>query len=197
MRYVIGVDEAGRGPLAGPVAVGVILLPARLNSWKRFQNLRDSKHLSKRQRESWFARIRSDGRIRHARAMVGARVIDRIGIVRAGNLAVARALRRLKPARGTKVLLDAGLRAPRRFEKQKSIVRGDETIPAIALASVVSKVVRDRALCRLAKRYPRYRFEIHKGYGTEEHYRMLGKYGLSIIHRRTFCTRLRRGSSSV
>lgn len=197
MRYVIGIDEAGRGPLAGPVSVGAIRIPARLNSWKRFRNLRDSKHLSEKQRESWFASIRSDGRIRHARAMVGARTIDRIGIVRAGNLAVARALRRLKPARQTMVLLDAGLRAPRRFEKQESIIHGDETIPVIALASVVSKVVRDRALCRLAKRYPHYRFEVHKGYGTKAHYRALAKHGLSLIHRRTFCKLLRRSSNSV
>lgn len=194
---MIGVDEAGRGPLAGPVSVGVVLIPTRLNSWERFRNLRDSKHLSGRQRETWFARIKKDERIRHARAMVGAATIDKIGIVRAGNLAVARALRRLGPARHTRLLLDAGLRAPRHFEKQKSIVHGDETVPAIALASIVSKVVRDRALCRLAKRYPQYRFEIHKGYGTKAHYRALAKHGLSMIHRQTFCTRLRMSGKSV
>ena len=195
VRYVIGIDEVGRGPLAGPICVGAVLVPQKL-SWKDFRGLKDSKKLSAKQREEWAARVACDPRLKSATAMVSAAVIDEKGIVYAAKTAVARALNilnefvRRESLGDAAILLDAGLRAPAKFTNQISLVRGDETEVPIALASIMAKVARDRLMVRLAKRYPKYGFESHKGYGTAFHRRVIRKSGLCEIHRRSFCTRL-------
>ncbi|MCR4325485.1 MAG: ribonuclease HII, partial [Patescibacteria group bacterium] len=197
-QYVIGIDEAGRGALAGPVAVGAVLFPIDLD-WKAIfrlvtrrgsPRLRDSKKLTSRQRSLLYEHIASHGRLRHACAFVAPEAVDSIGIVKAAHRAAAAALGELgiRPARA-EVLLDAGLEAPPRW-RQRSIVRGDESVPAIALASIVAKVSRDRLMEGLAPSYPRYGFEKHKGYGTLVHRRAIGQHGLSDVHRRTFCKTL-------
>ncbi|OGG69294.1 hypothetical protein A3F27_01365 [Candidatus Kaiserbacteria bacterium RIFCSPHIGHO2_12_FULL_53_13] len=197
-KFVIGIDEVGRGPLAGPICVGAVIMPAAL-SRKDFRGLKDSKKLSAKQRGEWAARVRADARLSFATAMVGPRTIDKIGIVHAGNLAVARALGRLArfftdvSLEHHQVLLDAGLRAPYSFKHQKSLIRGDETEVSIALASIVAKVKRDAHMERLAARYPEYGFELHKGYGTTFHIRAIRSFGPCELHRESFCRGIARG----
>lgn len=193
-RYLIGIDEAGRGPIAGPVAVGAVVIDLRrLKNYRRLlRGLKDSKQLSPAQRELWFSRLEElsgDGLLDFAVSFVGNQIIDQRGIVRAVRLAVSRSLSKLElsPA-SSLVLLDGTLTAPGRFVFQKTIIRGDETEPIIALASVAAKVVRDRKMLFWAKRYPDYGFAQHKGYGTKKHYHALLKYGPTSLHRLTFLT---------
>jgi ribonuclease HII len=191
------VDEAGRGALAGPVCVGAVLYP-ETHDWRSAfslvtrrgePKLRDSKKLSAQDRDTLYAHIAQHGALKHAFALVDAETIDRIGIVNAANEAAAQAIAGLgiSPSRA-KVLLDAGLRAPAQWE-QEAFVRGDENVPAIAFASIVAKVSRDRHMQELAEHYSAYHFEQHKGYGTLVHRQAILKSGLSILHRTTFCGR--------
>ena len=198
MRFQIGVDEVGRGALAGPVCVGAVLAPADLD-WRELYKpitrhgrprLRDSKQLTGEQRNIVYTHIAAHTRLKYACAFVDARTIDAIGIVNAAHEAAAIALARLgvRPAR-VEVLLDAGLKAPSRWN-QRSFVRGDETIPTIALASIVAKVSRDRLMESLSCTHTAYHFDEHKGYGTLAHRRIIMRAGLSELHRITFCTRI-------
>lgn len=205
MRYVIGVDEAGRGPLAGPISVGAVLMPEEFD-WREGYalvtrrgepKLRDSKKLSAQQRDTLFQYIAEHGSLKHAVAFVEAATIDKIGIVNAGLDAAALAISRLGVAAGrAEVLLDAGLRAPAPWS-QHSFVRGDETVPVIAFASIVAKVTRDRLMEEAAARYPAWGFEEHKGYGTLKHRRAIAQLGLSAIHRVSFCGGLHIGPKTV
>ncbi len=186
-RYLIGIDEAGRGPLAGPVAVGVVV--TRIS--KKRAKMKDSKQLTETQREAWFTKIKEakkTGELDFAVSLVSHQVIDKKGISVAIKIGIERCLIKLKVQPSEcKVLLDGSLKAPEEFLNQKTIIRGDESEPIIALASIVAKVTRDRHMVRIAKKYPNYGFEIHKGYGTIAHRRAIVTHGLSLIHRRTFC----------
>lgn len=190
-KLLVGVDEAGRGPLAGPIAVAVLCVRRGHREKKKlFKGIRDSKKFSERQREAWFARFKTlkrAGTINYAVAFSGAGAIDAHGIVGATKRALARALKKLvvEPDRA-EILLDGSLFAPRKYMHQKTFIRGDDRIPIIAAASIIAKVLRDRKMKRLAKRYPEYGFDVHKGYGTREHYEALKKHGPCIIHRRSF-----------
>ena len=187
--FVVGIDEAGRGPLAGPVAVGACLI--RASDSRRFTGFKDSKKLSEKNREAWLLRMRrwkKEGVIDYAVCFASSRMIDKEGIVPAVRSALARAISKLAPDPSkTLVLLDGGLKAPLEFKNQKTIIRGDEKEPAIALASIAAKVSRDRLMKRLAKKYPRYAFEVHKGYGTLRHRTAIRAFGLSPEHRISFC----------
>lgn len=195
VQYLIGVDEAGRGALAGPVCVGAVLIPSDFDWQEVFQlvtkrgavQLRDSKKLSAQQRDILYEYIIEHGRIKHAFALVDAKGIDEIGIVNAANQAAAAAIDALgiRESRAA-VLLDAGLRAPSRWNQQ-SFVRGDENVPAIALASIIAKVSRDRFMEEIAETYEIYGFEVHKGYGTLAHRKAIRTHGMSMLHRATFC----------
>ncbi|OGG58416.1 hypothetical protein A2765_05715 [Candidatus Kaiserbacteria bacterium RIFCSPHIGHO2_01_FULL_56_24] len=197
MQWLIGVDEAGRGALAGPVCVGAVLYPEDFD-WKQVfslitkrgePRLRDSKQLSAQQRDILFGSIATHSRLRHASAFVEAEVIDSIGISNAAREAAAIAVQRLDiaPAR-VKVLLDAGLSVSSEWQ-QESFIRGDENIPAIAFASIVAKVTRDTHMEELGTDHARYGFEQHKGYGTAAHALAIRKHGmLPLIHRKTFLT---------
>ena len=197
VRYIIGVDEAGRGPIAGPVAIGAVCARADMTITHEYfaHGVRDSKRLTMGKREALFAWIRHHKDLRHVVSMVGPRTVDRDGITAATAAAIARALRRLAPAECSRddvlVLLDGGLRAPATFLNQATIVKGDEKEPLIALASVVAKVSRDQKMRTLSLRYPQYGFDGHKGYGTKEHYRAIRRFGLCDSHRRSFLTRLK------
>ena len=195
MRYYIGIDEAGRGALAGPVSVGAVLYPEDFNWQEGFAlitrrgepKLRDSKKLTAQQRDILFAYITQHGRLKHAFAFVDAKTIDTIGIVNAAYEAVAIAISRLGITESkAEVLLDAGLRAPEKW-KQKSFIRGDENIPAISFASIIAKVSRDRHMEEVSSSYGAYHFEVHKGYGTLAHRKAIAREGLSEIHRASFC----------
>ena len=198
VKYLIGVDEVGRGPLAGPVAVGVFCVPkeCRHSVSTLFGDgvVRDSKKLTPVAREKIFQALVSEkrlGRILYAVAFASAPFIDRNGISRAIRTALCRSLDSLKvPARECRVLLDGGLRAPEKFTRQKTIIKGDEKEAVIALASIIAKVSRDRKMILFSKKYPQYGFEKHKGYGTRLHYARLRAHGLSKIHRRSFLKNL-------
>lgn len=183
--WIAGVDEVGRGPLAGPVSVGVVLM--RRADAEKLPGIRDSKKLSKKKREEVvIAYLRGGSQVRQAVASVSAQVIDRIGISAALRRAVATALRRAGAnPQYTEVLLDGSLFAPKKY-RQQTIVRGDETVPIIALASSWAKLHRDRLMERYARTYPGYGFERHVGYGTKAHYAALRKLGICKIHRKTF-----------
>ena len=186
---LVGIDEAGRGPLAGPVAVGAVLLPRGFDA-ALLCGVRDSKQLTPRAREEWYAQMltwRRGGFLSFSVALVGAAHIDRAGIVSAINLALRRSLARLSAdPESSRILLDGGLRAPAHYEYQETIIRGDESEEVIALASIAAKVVRDRHMRRLSLMHPEYDFSVHKGYGTAAHYRALKKHGISPVHRRSF-----------
>ncbi len=185
---ILGIDEAGRGPLAGPVAVGAVYI--RPKAKLSFCGLKDSKQLSAIAREGWFNKIKKwqkENKLRYSVSLVSHSVIDREGVVSAIDLGINRCLKKIiVPPNKTQVMLDGGLGAPTRFINQKTIIRGDEKIAVIALASIVAKVTRDRHMERMSLKYPKYGFEIHKGYGTLKHRRAIKKFGHSRIHRKTF-----------
>ncbi len=188
-KHLVGIDEAGRGPLAGPVAVGVVTTRGTLVV-KRWQGIKDSKQLSEKQREAWFAKLKTAkiaGEIDFAVALVSNKVIDQKGINVAIKLGIRRVTARmLLAAKDCLVLLDGGLKAPAEFVNQKTIIRGDEKEPIIALASIVAKVTRDHFMQKMAQKYPNYGFEVHKGYGTLSHRQSIKNNGLSPIHRTSF-----------
>lgn len=200
MRNLVGVDEVGRGPLAGPVAVGVLVLKESQKRFRLFYKkgetfLRDSKKLSEKQREEWFKIIgaeRERGALDFSVSFISHTLIDKRGLAWALRIATARSLARLAISTDSEIFLDGGLRAPSYFKNQQTIIKGDEKIPAIALASVVAKVLRDRLMIRLAKQYPQYGFGRHKGYGTAAHYDTIKKHGLCPIHRRSFLLKFQR-----
>lgn len=193
-KFIIGVDEVGRGCLAGPLTVGAILKRGKVN----LRGIRDSKKLSAKQREEWARNLKTYS-MKHktfniAIASVGPVIIDRIGISSAARRAVGSCLRKLKRSilrvSSAKILLDGSLYAPRTYLNQKTIIKGDEKIPLIAAASIVAKVHRDRKMARLSKNFPEYRLDIHKGYGTRFHQRAIKRHGLSVLHRRSFCAKI-------
>ena len=192
MKAVIGIDEVGRGPIAGPVAVGAFLVFEEkfFAEAKNFSiPIRDSKQLSRAQREKWFEQIeawQNEGKCDFCVSMVSAGEIDRHGISKAIKKALAETLENLECDDNYLILLDGALHAPLEFRNQITIIRGDEKEPAISLASIVAKVTRDRQMIKLAERYPQYGFDQHVGYGTEEHYAAIKKYGLTPLHRKSF-----------
>ena len=194
---LIGIDEAGRGPLAGPVSVGAFAVKSHA-MLTRFKGVKDSKQLSEEQREEWFAIIKKcskEGDACYAVSFTGAATIDLKGISNSICAALNRCLKRLE-AKGfgavdSCVLLDGSLYAPVRYPDQTTIIDGDAKEPIIALASICAKVLRDRKMKRFAKEYPQYGFEIHKGYGTKAHYKAIRKHGISDLHRNSFLKKLK------
>ncbi|MHB8426383.1 MAG: ribonuclease HII [Acidiferrobacterales bacterium] len=176
---VAGVDEAGRGPLAGPVlAAAVILDPLR-----PVAGLADSKILSPSQREVLAGQIRSRA-LAWAVASASVEEIDRLNILQASMLAMCRAVAALDPA-PVEALID-GNQVPRLGCAARAIVRGDATEPAISAASILAKVARDAEMCALDSVYPGYDFARHKGYPTPQHRAALERHGVSPVHRRSF-----------
>ncbi|MGE5540729.1 MAG: ribonuclease HII [Bacillota bacterium] len=187
--YVVGVDEAGRGPLAGPVAVGVIRVADGFDFEAAFPGLNDSKKLTEKRREELFVRLQEEIALGTVSAVVhlsSAAKIDAYGIVPAVRGALYKGVRKLlpEPSEG-KVFLDGSLYAPQEYA-QETVIGGDGKVPAIMLASIAAKVTRDRYMKKLAPKYPQYRFEVHKGYGTKLHYELLREHGPCEIHRTTF-----------
>ena len=203
MQFLLGVDEAGRAPLAGPVAVGVVAVADGFDVAREFPGIKDSKQLSELARERLFVELqkrveRGDARFR---VSYGSHTeIDARGI----TIAVRRAVRRsvlalvrecknevrplgsgLKVEPRFRILLDGLLYAPREYP-QETVIHGDDLIPIISLASIAAKVSRDRLMRRLAKHYPAYGFERHKGYATRAHYAALALHGPCAIHRMSY-----------
>ena len=179
---VAGLDEVGRGCLAGPVVAGAVILPTR-PSTDVSEVVRDSKQLTRRQRESAYEVI-IESALAYSVGWTSAAEIDRIGIVPSVRLAMRRALLRLQPAADC-LLIDAlSLRTINL--PQKSIIRGDSKSMSIAAASIVAKVQRDGLMAKLAETYPEYGFESHKGYGTRRHTDEIGRRGPCPEHRMSF-----------
>ncbi len=176
---VAGVDEAGRGPLAGPVVAAAVIL----DDLQPIHGLNDSKKLTARSRERLYDEIRAKA-LCCSIANASVEEIDRLNILQATLLAMRRAVDglRLKPVR---VLVD-GNRLPVLDIMSEAIVRGDATVPAISAASILAKVTRDRWCCELDQRFPQYGFATHKGYGTPQHMAALQAHGVCPEHRKSF-----------
>lgn len=197
-KYIVGIDEVGRGPIAGPVAVGAVCVDmkyakaqlSRTDFRELFSGIKDSKKLSPEKREEWFAKIclaQKAGVLDFAVTFISAKEIDTKGLAPAIKKALQKSLKKVvSDLVNTQVLLDGSLYAPTEYVNQKTIVKGDLKEPIIGLASIVAKVSRDRLMISCADRYPQYDFEIHKGYGTKRHYEKIKRHGLSSLHRKSF-----------
>ena len=180
---VCGVDEAGRGPLAGPVFAAAVILPENYTH----EILNDSKKLSEKKRDIVFDDIIRDA-LAYSVGMATEKEIDDINILNATFLAMKRAVEGLsiKPD----LAYIHGNQYPRTGVKEITIVKGDSKCMSVAAASIIAKVSRDRYMLKVAEEYPEYQFPKHKGYGTKLHYEMIEKYGVSPVHRRSFLKKI-------
>ena len=178
-RVICGVDEAGRGPLAGPVCAAAVILP----SHAEIPGLNDSKKLTDKKRRELMPVIKEMA-LGYGIAFADEKEIDEINILQATYLAMKRAIDML-PVKPDLALVD-GNRAGDFGLPVKTVVKGDSLSASIAAASILAKVTRDDLMLELAEKYPQYGFEIHKGYGTKAHYAALTEHGPSEIHRMTF-----------
>ena len=187
VRDIAGVDEAGRGPLAGPVVAAAVVLP---DEWLRdglpgeLEGLNDSKQLTRSQREKFFEILARRREVRFGIASIESEIVDALNILRATHRAMAEALEKLQPA-PAHVLVD-GLRVKSLLFPQTPIVKGDARSYSIAAASVLAKVTRDRMMIEYHRQWPAYGFAEHKGYGTPQHLSALAAHGPCPIHRRSF-----------
>lgn len=179
VNVICGVDEAGRGPLAGPVCASAVILPAHLD----IPGLTDSKKLTDKKRRELFPVIQEQA-IAWGIGMASCEEIDEINILQATFLAMQRALEQLN-VRPDLILID-GNRAKDFGLPVKTVIKGDSLSMNIAAASILAKVTRDDWMIRMAQNYPQYAFDIHKGYGTKAHYAALTELGPCPIHRKTF-----------
>ena len=179
IKLICGVDEAGRGPLAGPVCAAAVILPPHIE----LPGLNDSKKLTDKRRRELFPLIK-EAAIAYGIGFASHGEIDEINILQATYLAMERAIAQLG-VRPEQLLID-GNRAKDFGIPAQTVVKGDSLSASIAAASVLAKVTRDDWMLRAAQDHPQYGFEIHKGYGTKAHYEALTAFGPSSIHRRTF-----------
>ena len=190
-KIVFGVDEAGRGCLAAPVIAAAV---AMIN-WRKFvfkfgkiREIKDSKKLSAKKREEIFKILKNCSFIEWGLGRVSEKKIDKINILEATKLAMVKAVRNLAKKIKKKpnlLLIDGNFKIPIKI-KQKTIIKGDEKIPIIKLASIIAKVKRDKIMEKYHLKYPQYGFSKHKGYPTKHHFKMLKRYGPCKIHRKTF-----------
>jgi ribonuclease HII len=186
-RIVAGVDEAGRGPLAGPVTAAAVVMDLSLlqgNAAELFEGLTDSKQLSEARRESYLSLLQDTDGIHIGIGTASPAEIDQINILQATHAAMRRALSALDVA-PDRILVD-GRPVPNLSAPSHAIVKGDALSLSIAAASVVAKVTRDREMCEMDTKYPVYGFARHKGYGTREHLAALAEHGPCPLHRRSF-----------
>lgn len=207
-KYIIGVDEVGRGPLAGRIFVGSVSLSESMNKKLKLYmkpdysvrftsnflpttaKLKDSKKLSTKQRQEWFNWVKNNN-IPYSISAVAPSIIDKINVAKACNRAAKRAVAKLSEKYGVKkakIVADAGIFVPMGGVVASfiSFPKADETVPAVALASIVAKIARDREMVRFHKKFPQYGFDGHKGYGTKKHIHAIKLHGPSPIHRLTF-----------
>ena len=182
ISVICGIDEAGRGPLAGPVCAAACILPAGLE----LPGLNDSKKLSEKRREALYVQITAQA-VAWAVCLVDEKTIDEINILQATYRAMRGAVEQL-PVRPDLCLVD-GNRDPGLSLPTKTVVGGDAACASVAAASILAKVTRDRLMVQLDAQYPGYGFAVHKGYGTKAHYAAVAALGLCPIHRRSFFKR--------
>lgn len=200
-EYLIGIDEAGRGPLAGPVAVGVSFISKQFQkevfSLLKKAGLNDSKQVKENKREELYEilqQFKKDQKLNWEVILVSSKVISKKGISYAINLGIKKALEKLKIKTLEQQImleLDGALKVPQgEWKKSQVIIKGDSIKPSIMIASIVAKVTRDRYMKKISKKYSQYGFEVHKGYGTQKHRDLIKKHGLSTEHRVGWCKSL-------
>lgn len=197
MRYILGIDEVGRGPLAGPVTVCVVMCEENIYKvLKKDKSLpkpgRDSKKLKEKDREKYekvLRKLEQEKKIYFEVTHVSNKIIDKRGISFAIRHALISGLKKLGVSTQSQIMLDGGLRAPSEYQYQKTIIKGDEKEKIIAWASILAKVSRDNLMKSVHKKYAHYGFAIHKGYGTKSHREAIYSHGLSDMHRKSFCSR--------
>lgn len=182
-NVICGVDEAGRGPLAGPVYAAAVILPSDCV----IEGLNDSKKLTEKKREKLFDEIK-DKALAYGIASADEKEIDEINILNATFLAMKRAINSLS-VKPDLALID-GNQKPHTDIEEVTVIKGDAKSMSIAAASVLAKVSRDRFMLEMAEKYPQYEFARHKGYGTKLHYEKIAQYGVCDIHRRTFLKKI-------
>lgn len=189
IQTIVGIDEVGRGPLAGPITICACSVPWGFD-FAHFEGIRDSKKLSAQKRREWFEKIyklKDRELLSFALASVGAGEIDSMGLTHSLKKAISTVLHELKSdPETTEVRLDGSLYAPEIFSMQRTIIKGDEKEPVISAASIIAKVTRDKMMEDYSLKYPGYGFDEHKGYGTAAHMKALHALGPSPIHRRLF-----------
>ncbi|MGA2418023.1 MAG: ribonuclease HII [Candidatus Staskawiczbacteria bacterium] len=179
-KIIAGLDEAGRGPLAGPVVAAAIIV---LDSKKiKIKGIRDSKKLSEGQREIFYKILINHPQIKWGIGVVSEKVIDKINILEATKLAMQKSIKNLNP---DFLILDGNFKINSNI-LQKSIIAGDQKVFSCCAAGIVAKVTRDRLMKKMHKKYPQYGFDRHKGYGTKAHFACLEKFGPCKIHRKSF-----------
>ena len=189
---IIGVDEAGRGPLAGPVVAAAVVI----NEYSSYlDEVNDSKKLTESKRERIFENILNDNNILYGVGIVDADVIDEINILEATYIAMKEAIENITNSDKERylILVDGNRKIKNCEYNQETIVKGDSKSLAIATASIIAKVTRDRIMKELDLKIPGYNFSKHKGYGTKEHYKLLRENGVSNIHRKSFLKKLLEG----
>lgn len=182
-NIICGVDEAGRGPLAGPVYAAAVILPSDCV----IEGLNDSKKLTEKKREALFDEIKEKA-LAYGIASADEKEIDEINILNATFLAMKRAIASLS-VKPDLALID-GNQKPHTDIEEVTVIKGDAKSMSIAAASVLAKVSRDRFMLEMAEKYPQYEFARHKGYGTKLHYEKIAQYGVCDIHRRTFLKKI-------
>lgn len=180
--FVCGVDEAGRGPLCGPVVAAAVILPKN----ECIEGVNDSKKLSEKKREKLYDDI-VEKAVAYGIGISDVSVIEEVNILNATKIAMKKAIENLK-IKPDYVLIDGNQMIDIDIDGQ-TVVSGDAKSESIAAASIIAKVTRDRMLIEYDKKYPEYGFAKHKGYGTKAHIEAIGKYGLTDIHRPSFCTK--------
>ncbi len=198
---MVGLDEAGRGPLAGPVVAGAVCVSSSSYKFIKLKGINDSKKLSEKQRDFFYEKLTNDKNIQWGIGIVSEKVIDKINILEATKLAMQKAINSLCPklqSFGNQDIVDfllidgnfkidaSRLRQSFGVPKQKSIIKGDQKVFSIAAASIIAKVTRDRIVRQMDTRYPQYEFKKHKGYGTVLHLKNIKKFGPCKIHRKSF-----------
>ncbi|GMX58673.1 MAG: hypothetical protein MCSN_3270 [Candidatus Microsyncoccus archaeolyticus] len=184
--FVVGIDEAGRGPLAGPVVAGAVLIDKKcFNLIKKNKLIRDSKQLSSKQRRQAYEFLIN--RVKWGIGIVSEKEIDKINILNATKKAMLKAIKSLnKKTKIDFILIDGNIKINTKHS-QKPVIKGDIKVLSCSAASIIAKVTRDELMIKYHRKYPKYNFERHKGYGTKEHMKNIKKYGLSKIHRKSFC----------
>lgn len=202
MKYIIGIDEVGRGPLAGPVTVGIVICEEKIYTKLKRDNSpavnagnlpalgKDSKKLSPELREKYSKYLKHIG-VPYVVLHTSNKEIDKIGIAKCIRKSIEKGIGKIVDRkienRNISILLDGGLKAPAQFKNQKTIIKGDVKEKIIAWASILAKVSRDDLMRKAHKKYPRYGFDKHKGYGTLSHRTAISKHGFSELHRKTYC----------
>ena len=180
IQYLCGIDEAGRGPLAGPVVVAAVIMPKD----SKLEGVNDSKKVSEKKREMLYEQIKEEA-ISYSVAIVDEKEIDQVNILNATKEGLTTAIRGLK-VKPERIIVDALTGIDTCGIPYDSVIKGDAKCYSIAAASILAKVTRDRIMRKMDEVYPEYGFEKHKGYGTAAHIAAIKEYGLCPIHRKSF-----------